>query len=313
MTFRDLVAVVKQTFSEWLEDGAPKEAAAVAYYAMLSVPALILLIQWILGQVVSNQAQQSVVNFIAQNIQGQGSSVITSLIQGASVAQRGGLAAVVSLATLAFSATTIVVHLEQSLNRIWEIAEENKDIASKIRGRVSSLIVVLFLGLFLLASVAISTAVSGVAASTISSLPVGAWALQFINALVMLLLLTVLFAATFKVLPNAIIAWRDTWLGAAITALLFIIGQYLLGLYLGKSAPGSAYGVAGSVVALMVWIYFSALILFLGAEFTQVYANRFGSHIKPDEDAISLQQKVLQEQDAPSREPDADKVKPEAA
>jgi membrane protein len=229
------------------------------------------------------------------------------------VAQRGGLAAVVSLATLAFSATTIVVHLEQALDRIWEIAEEDKDIGSKIRERVSSLILVIFLGAFLLASVAVSATVYGLAASTISSLPVGAWALQLINALVMLLLLTVLFAATFKVLPDAVIAWRDTWLGAAITALLFIVGQYVLGLYLGKSAPGSAYGVAGSVVALMVWIYFSALILFLGAEFTQVYANRFGSHIRPDEDAIPLQQKVLQEQEAPAQEPGADKVKPEAA
>lgn len=312
MSRADLFSVVKQTVNEWLEDGAPKEAAAVAYYAMLSVPAFLLLLQWVLGQVVSNQVQQSVIDFIAQSVQGQGRSVITSLIKGASVAQRGGIAAIVSLATLAFSATTIVVQLEKALNRIWEIAEEDQGIGSKVRQRASSLGLVLLLGLFILASVAINTVVSGVAASTVSSLPVGTWVLQLINALVMLLLLTVLFAAMFKVLPDAIIVWRDTWLGAAITALLFIAGQYLLGLYLGRSAPGSAYGVAGSVVALMVWIYFSALIMFLGAEFTQVYANRFGSHIRPDEDALPLEQKVRKEQGAPTRDPGTNKANPEA-
>ena len=307
MKARDLLTIAKQSFQEWSEDRAPNEAAALAYYTLLSVPAILLLIQWVLGQVVSDQVQAQVIDFVVQSVRGRGGEAITSLINNADQPGSGGsIATIVSLVTLAVSASGVVVQLEQALNRMWEVAEKEGGIVAKIRERASSLLVVLFLGFFLLLSVTASTVISGFAETLTGYLPVGEWLLQGINIAVSLVLLILLFGATLKIIPDAEVAWSDVWLGATVTAVLFIVGQYGLSIYLGKSAPGSAYGAAGSIVAFVVWVYYSALILFLGAEFTQVYANRFGSRIRPDDAAISLEQKIVAEQAAPWREPAAD-------
>lgn len=301
MKAKEFFSVAKQSVQEWLEDRAPNEAAALAYYAMISVPAMLLLIQWLLGRVVSEQVQQQVINFIQQAVRGGGAGAIGTIVESGD-APGAGLAAVASLATLAFSATGVVVNLEQALNRMWEVVEDDMTIGERIVKRLSSLLLVLLLGAFLVASVFLSTVASAVGGTLQDILPFGAWVLQVVNVLLSLLLLTLLFGATMKYLPDAVVAWRDVWLGSTVTAVLFIIGQFVLGQYLGRSAPGSAYGVAGSVVALLVWIYYSAMILFLGAEFTQVYANRYGSNIKPDEDAITVEEKFRREQAAPSEE-----------
>ncbi|MFW5942633.1 MAG: YihY/virulence factor BrkB family protein [Chloroflexota bacterium] len=306
MDAKTLFSIAKQSLQEWLEDRAPNEAAALAYYTMLSVPALLLLIQWLLGQVVSDQVQTQVTSFVVEAVRGGGGEALRTMIETADQPGGGAIATIVSLATLAFSATGVLVQLEQALNRMWEIAEEDKGFVEKARERLSSLLIVLVLGLFLLISTVASTLVNAFAETLVDVLPVGVWVVQLINVLVSVMLLTVLFGAALKVIPNAIVEWSDVWLGAAVTAVLFIIGQYVISFYLGRSAPGSAYGAAGSIVALLVWIYYSALILFLGAEFTQVYANRFGSHIKPDEDAVPLEEKVAEEQSHPSREPAKD-------
>lgn len=301
MKAKEFFSVAKQSIQEWLEDRAPNEAAALAYYAMISVPAMLLLIQWILGRVVGDQVQQQVINFIQEAVRGGGGQAIATIVESGD-APGAGIAAVASLATLAFSATGVVVNLEQALNRMWEIVEEDMSIGERIIKRLSSLLVVLLLGLFLVASVILSTVATAFASTLQDVLPFGSWVLQVVNVLLSLLLLTLLFGATMKYLPDAKVAWSDVWLGAAVTAVLFVIGQFVLSQYLGRSAPGSAYGVAGSVVALLVWIYYSAMILFLGAEFTQVYANRYGSKIRPDEDAITLQEQFRREQAIPSEE-----------
>jgi membrane protein len=304
VTAKDLVSLAKQSFDEWMEDQAPKEAAALAYYTLLSAPALLLFIQWILGQVVSEQVQSDVIAFVQGSVRGGGAEAIKAMIESADRSEsEGRIATIVSLATLAISATGIVTHLEHSLNRMWEIAEDGVGIAEKLRQRFTSLLIVLILGGFLLVSVSLSTVVSGFAENVRSSLGLGEWTIQGGNIALSLLLLTFLFSGALKTLPSARVAWTDVWLGGAATAVLFVLGQYALSLYLGKSAPGSAYGVAGSVVAFAVWTYYSALILFLGAEFTQVYANRFGSHIRLEPSAVPLEQKVHEEQAHPGREP----------
>ena len=307
MKATDLLSVAVQSVKEWAEDRAPTEAAALAYYAMLSVPALLLLIQWLLGRVVSDQVQGQVINFVQQAVRGGGREAITAMIENADrPGSQGGRASFVSLAVLAVSATGVIVHLERSLNRMWEVAEADVGIVDRIRERFTSLLVVLVLGAFLLASVTVSAVVSAFADILTGNLPLGEWMVHVVNIGFSLVLLTLLFAATMKLIPDVVVAWSDVWLGAAVTAVLFIIGEYALSFYLGKSAPGSAYGAAGSVVAFVVWVYYSALILFLGAEFTQVYANRFGSHIRPDETAIPLEEKIRREQSRPSREPARD-------
>ena len=300
----ELFSVAKQSVKEFLEDRAANEAASLAYYAMISVPALLLLIQWVLGQVVSDQVQQQVISFVEQLVRGGGGQAVRRIIESTSQPGSGGtLAAIASLATLAFSATGVVVNLEQSLNRMWEIAEKDKGLVDRIRERASSLLVVLGLGFFLVLSVTLSTTASALGGALSGSLPVGSWVLTLLNIVISLVLLTLLFGATMKFLPDANVAWEDVWLGSAVTAVLFVIGQFVLSQFLGRSAPGSAYGVAGSVVALLVWIYYSALILFLGAEFTQVYANRFGSKIRPEDDSMPLQEKMLRQQAGPATEP----------
>lgn len=301
MKAKEFFSVAKQSIQEWSEDRASNEAAALAYYAMISVPAMLLLIQWVLGRVVGEQVQEQVISFVQQAVRGGGSDAIATIIESGDT-PGAGIAAVASLATLAFSATGVVVNLEQALNRMWEIAEDEMGIGQRILKRLSSLLVVLLLAVFLVASVVASTVVTAFAEPLQDILPFGSWVLQLVNVLLSLLLLTLLFGATMKYLPDAKVAWRDVWLGAGVTAVLFIIGQFALSQYLGRSAPGSAYGVAGSVVALLVWIYYSAMILFLGAEFTQVYANRYGSKIRPDEDAITLEEKFRREQATPSEE-----------
>jgi len=307
MKARDLLSIAKQSFQEWSEDRAPNEAASLAYYTLLSVPALLLLIQWLLGQVVSQQVQERVISFVVESVRGQGSEAITSLIENADRPGSGGaIATIISLATLAVSATGVVVQLEQALNRMWEVAEKEGGLVAKIRERAFSLLMVLLLGFFLLVSVTLSTIVSGFAETLTGYIPLGEWVLQGINIAISLVMLIALFGATLKIIPDAEVAWSDVWLGATVTSVLFIVGQYALSIYLGKSAPGSAYGAAGSIVAFVVWVYYSALILFLGAEFTQVYANRFGSRIRPDEAAIPLEQAVVAEQASPWREPAAD-------
>jgi len=280
MKTKALFLATRETFQKWLQDRAPNEAAALAYYTLLSVPALILLLQWFLGQVVNQQTQQRAINFIVQAVTGPGQQAITSMIKNADQAGRGGgLATVVSLAMLAFSATGVVVHLEQALNRIWDVPSEGGGFAGKLRERLSSLLVVLFLGLFLLATMFVSTFISGFAQTVTAKLSIGEWMLQGINITVSLLILIVLFGTTFKTIPDAVVEWPDVWPGAAVTAMLFIVGQYVLSLYLGKSAPGSAYGATGSIVAFVVWAYYSALIFFWGAEFTQVYASQIERRI----------------------------------
>lgn len=297
MKVNDLVSIAKESFQRWSKDRAPTEAAALAYYTLLSVPAILLLIQWILGRVVSQEAQQRVIDFVRESVRGGGGEAITTMIENADSPGGGGsIATIVSLAVLAVSATGVVTHLQQSLNRMWEIAEGDLGIVDTVRKRLVSVLLVLVLGAFLFVSATLSTVVSGFAETFTGELPFGEWTIHLVNIALSLVLLTLLFGATLKIIPDAVVAWSDVWLGAGVTAVLFVVGQFALSFYLGKSAPGSAYGAAGSVVAFIVWIYYSALILFLGAEFTQVYANNFGSGIKPDELAITLGEKLLVEQ-----------------
>jgi len=301
MKVNDLLSMAKESFQRWFKDRAPTEAAALAYYTLLSVPAILLLIQWVLGRVVSQEAQQRVIEFVRESVRGGGGEAITTMIENAdSPGGEGSIATIVSLAILAVSATGVVTHLQQSLNRMWEIAEGDLGIVDTVRKRLTSVLLVLVLGAFLFVSATLSTVVSGFAEMLTSELPLGEWTIHLVNIALSLVLLTLLFGATLKIIPDAVVAWSDVWLGAAVTAILFVIGQYALSFYLGKSAPGSAYGAAGSVVAFIVWVYYSALILFLGAEFTQVYANNFGSHIHPGDHAVTLEEKLLGEQPAPA-------------
>jgi membrane protein len=203
----------------------------------------------------------------------------------------GALATVIGVATILFGATGVVGQLQTSLNKIWEVEPRpGRGVLGIVRDRLFSFAMVLAIGFLLLVSLAISAALAAVDSYAASLLPGSEALLQVVNFVVALGIVTGLFALMYRYLPDVRIAWRDVWIGAAVTALLFTIGKFLIGLYLGNSTVGSTYGAAASLVILLLWVYYSSQILFLGAEFTEVYARRHGSRIEPDEDAVRVKE-----------------------
>jgi membrane protein len=214
------------------------------------------------------------------------------LLEGASNPKEGIAATIIGIITLLFGALGVFNALHDSLNTIWEVKEEETEgiwnsIKRVIVNRFLSFTMILGIGFMLLVSLVISTGISALGTWIGGLFPFHEFILQIINLVISIGVITVFFALIFKVLPDADVTWRDVWIGAFVTALLFSIGKTLIGLYLGSSAVASSFGAAGSLVLLLLWIYYSAQILFFGAEFTQVYANQLGSKIVPEGAAAS--------------------------
>jgi membrane protein len=205
------------------------------------------------------------------------------------------LATAVGIGTLLFGATTFFATLQESLNDIWNLKPKPKNgLLQWFKTRVLSLGLVLSVGLLLLISLVLSAGLAAFSLYLREQLPNVTVALLYILDVVLSLgLITVVFALLFRYLPDARVAWRNVWPGAILTAVLFVIGKYLIGLYMTKADPGSAYGAASSVVVLLVWVYYSALLVFFGAEFTQEFLARFGEKIQPNEYAVGVIEKEL--------------------
>ena len=216
------------------------------------------------------------------------------MVENAQERVSGGfsLGLVLSIAGLLFGATGVFAQLQQALNKAWEVEPDPEagGIKNFLTKRVFSLGMILVIVFLLLVSLLLSSFISVFAGQLGSLLPgsLSTAVVWVINAVVSLAVITLLFAAIFKVLPDAIVAWRDVWVGAFVTAFLFVIGKFLIGLYIGQSDPGEAYGAAAALALLLVWVYYSAMIIFLGAEFTQIWAQQYGSGIEPDEDAVRV-------------------------
>jgi membrane protein len=210
-----------------------------------------------------------------------GATVIQTAIENASRSEeRGAIASLLSIGILLFGASGVFVELQDALNTIWEVEPQQAvGIGEFIRKRFLTFAMILGIGFLLLVSLVISAALAGINHFTSNLLPGSELLWQVINFSVSFGVITLLFATIYKLLPDVKITWSDVWIGAAITALLFVVGKYLIGLYLGNSSFSSTYGAAGSIVIVLVWAYYSAQILFFGAEFTQVYAKRYGSQI----------------------------------
>jgi membrane protein len=198
---------------------------------------------------------------------------------------------------------TVVGQLQDALDTIWEVAPKpGRGIMGFIKDRFLSLAMVLGFGFLLLVSLILSTVLTALGTFFVGLIPAAAPAMEVVNFVISLGVTALLFAMIFKLVPDAKIAWGDVWIGAALTAVLFTLGKFLLGLYLGRSGITSTYGAAGSLVALLVWVYYSAQIVFFGAEFTKAYANRFGSRIVPSRDAVPLTEEARAEQGIPRTE-----------
>jgi membrane protein len=315
MTTKEIAGLVKETFRDWSEDKAVRLAAALAYYTVVALAPLLVIIIAIAGLVFGREAAQGqIVAQISSLVGQQSAEAIQEIIANASQPKSGMIASALGIATLLFGASGVFGQLQDGLNTVWEVQPKpGRGWLGIIKDRFLSLTMVFGVGFLLLVSLVLSAALSALGESVNVLLPLPEVVLQVLNFIISLLVITLLFAMIFKILPDAKIAWGDVWIGAAITALLFAVGKLLLGFYIGRSSVGSAYGAAGSLIVILVWIYYSTQILFLGAEFTQVYANRYGSRIKPDKDAIAVTEETRAQQGAPHKETVREKAKKQKA
>jgi membrane protein len=281
------VALFKQTYAEWSEDKGPRLGAALAYYAIFSIPPLMLIALAALGFVYSGNVMERLQTQLAILV---GDDTAKMLLTGVQMSgQKGGtIAALTGLGILLFGASGVFTELQDALNVIWGVKPKEEGLKGLIKGRFTSFTMVLGTCFLLLVSLIVTAVVAAMSERVTAWIPGGEAIGHLLEMSASFLVITVLFAMIFKVLPDAKIRWNDVWIGAAVTALLFTIGKFAIGVYIGKAGIGTAYGAAGSIVVLITWVYYSAQILYFGAEFTQVYAITHGSHTVPTENAVPL-------------------------
>lgn len=281
---RTVWKLIKATAREWSDDNAPRLGAALAFYSMLSLGPLLLLILSGAGLLFGEEAARGQIIGQIDGLVGQeGAGLIQQVLASVSETRSGVFATLIGIATLLLGASGVFGQLQEALNAIWNVTpKKGRGVWGIIKARFFSFTMVLGTGFLLLTSLVVSAVLAAVGEFSLAALPGTEILWQAINQLVGLAIITGLFAVIFKYVPDAKVAWRDVWLGAAITAMLFTLGKLAIGLYLGHSAFSSTYGAAGSLVVLLVWVYYSAQILFFGAEFTQVYMRHRGGEMTPE-------------------------------
>jgi membrane protein len=281
--------LLNATWRNFLVDKVPRLSASVAFYTLLSLAPLLVVVIAMAGFAFGREAATGQLVWQIQEVVGEeGAQFVRAMLTNAHQPASGSIATALGLATLFFGASAVVAELRDALNTIWRVPEKElcgpvRSIIAVLRDRTWAFAMVTGVGFLLIVSLAINAALSALGSSFQGYLPTSEWVLQTVNFLVSFLVIGFLFALIYKVLPDINIAWGDVALGAAITSLLFSIGKLLIGLYLGKAGFGSTYGAAGSLVILLIWVYYSAQIFFLGAEFTHAYAEQYGS--KPENEA----------------------------
>ncbi len=271
------LSLIRQTVSEWSEDGAPRLGAALAYYSVFSLGPLLIIAIGVASLFFENGGvQEQVIGQIRSLVGDQGAQAIQTMLASSSKGNQSIVATVIGSVLLIFGALSVVVQLKTALNIIWDVEPmPASGIWGYVRTYALSLAAILGVGFLLTISLVSSAVIASIGQSFTSGL--SEVALHAANFIANFLVLTLLFALMFKYLPDTEVGWWDVWIGAAATALLFNLGKFLIALYLGKQGLESTYGAASSIVLILVWIYYSAQIVFLGAEFTQVYARRYGS------------------------------------
>lgn len=304
MNIGALPSLLKETFTQWSEDKASRLAAALAYYTAFSVPPLLLIAIAIAGRVFGQEAARNeLVDLVSSVATPAVGEVVSQAVENADQPGGGLIATVVGIAVLLFSASGVFVQLQDAMNTVWDVEPApGRGLTATLKDRFFSFTMVLVVGFLLLVSLVISAGLAAFDSFVQGLFPNAQLVMQLVNFFVSLGVIAFLFALIFKYVPDVKIKWSDVWIGALVTALLFTIGKWALGLYLGNSAPGSVYGAAGSILVLLAWVYYSAQILFFGAEFTQVYAHRFGSDIVPDETAVPLTDAERATQGIPRKE-----------
>jgi membrane protein len=293
--------LLRETFADWTEDKAPQLGAALAFYTALSITPLLVITLGVAAFFLGDNAAAGQVSEQLRELVGdEGGNAIEDMIASANEPATGAFATTLSIITLLVGASGVFGQLQGALNTIWEVQPKpGRGVWGFVRDRFLSFAMVMGMAFLLLVSLVITAGIAA-AHNLLGGLPDSLpWLAQGINFAASFAVLTLLFGMMFKLLPDVKMAWSDVWLGAAVTAILFTVGKFAIGLYLGHSSMASSYGVAGSFVVLLVWVYYSAQILFFGAELTQVYANQFGSKIVPAEGAEPLTDQARAQQGRP--------------
>ncbi len=293
------ITVFKQTFKEFGEDKAPRLGAALAYYTIFSIGPLLLIAVAMAGIFLGQEAAQGKISGELGKVLGsEMAKSLEQMIQAADKPKSGAFATVVGVLMLLLGASGLFAQLKDALNTIWNVEPKKAaGVMGMIKERFLSMAMVLGIGFLLLITLIFDAVISAMG-PMLERLIGGEALIQAIQLVLSFVISTVLFACIFRILPDLKIAWKDVWFGAIFTSFLFVIGKWALGLYLGKAAVGSAYGAAGSLVILLVWVYWSSQILFLGAEFTQVYARTFGS-LKGDTSKRQAREQAARPEDRP--------------
>jgi len=293
--FGNIFGLLKQTFQEWLEDKAPQLGAALAYYTVFSLAPLILVLLAGVGIIFRNDpagAWNKITQQMGYFLDASAVQVVQNIAQQASQPGKTTMATIIGVALALFGASGVFGQLQDALNTIWDVkAKPNRGIWGFLRNRFLSFAMVGGVCFLLLVSLTLESLLKAFSHYVQSVLPGGLVVAMSVYLVFDFAVIVLLFAMIFKFLPDAKIQWRDVWIGAVITAILFGIGKWLLGLYLGSGAAGSAYGPASSLITLLLWVYYSSQILLFGAEFTQVYADRAGREVKPGKYAVRVETK----------------------
>jgi len=274
MNIKQIISMLRQSFTDWNDDNAPRLGAALAFYTILSISPLVIFVVAIVSLFLDKSTAQ--VHLLAQvqsTIGPEGKSAVESMLASGERASSGIIATLIGLATLLFGASGVFGELRSALNTIWDAKpKESAGIWAMLRERVFSIGMVFSVGFVLLVSLLASTGLAAMTKFFNGILPIPPVVLGSFNFVVSFLGIALLFGLILKYVPETQVSWSDVGIGALVTALFFTIGKSLLGLYFGKASPGSAYGAAGSLVVMVVWVYYSAQIFFFGAEFTHVHA-----------------------------------------
>jgi membrane protein len=298
-SIKDIPALLKETYKDWMDDEPFDLSAIVAYYSIFSLPALLIIVVTIAGLAFGQEAVQNQISGQIGGMIGSDSAKdVQAMIANSYAKGNSTIALVVGVATLLFGATGVFMALQKSLNRIWEVKQDPKKsgIKTLLKARAISFGIIMAIGFLLLISLALTAGLTALSDWVAARMPdFFLYVFYVINFLVTLAIITLLFALLFRFLPDVNIEWRSVWVGATITALLFVIGKFALALYFGKAEPGSTYGAAGSIILILLWVSYSCLILFFGAEFTQVYAKRYGHTIEPNQNAVRVDDDTIEE------------------
>ena len=299
LSLKGVWQLLKNTFNGFIDDRIVKLSAALAYYTVFSLGPMIIMVVYVAGLLYGREAIEGTIFDELRNLVGaQPAAQIQDMIKNAALNESGPVAATIGLITLLIGATSVFAEIQDSINMIWSLKPKpKKGWLKMILNRLLSFSVIVSLGFILLVSLVLNGLIEALMQRLQARFPDTTVVVMYIiNLLITFSVISTLFAVIFKVLPDALIKWKDVMVGAMVTAVLFMIGKFGITFYIGQSDVGSTYGAAGSLVVLLVWVYYSAIILYFGAEFTKYYAAEYGSHIQPSHYAVWVKNVEVEEE-----------------